>query len=110
MARKKSRDEREYDVLLANVREVLKTSHGRDVVWHILGLAGIYSDAFTGNSTTFYNEGKRAVGLQVMQLLDDADLTIYPRLLKEKRNIEVDNGTESDPTGTDTITDYGTDD
>lgn len=110
MARKKSKEEREYDVLLANVRKVCETSYGKDVIWHILSLCGIYSSAFTGNSTTFYNEGARSVGLQVMQILDDADLSIYPRLLLEKRDIGDSNGPDDSDSGTYTDTDSGSDD
>ncbi len=100
--RRKSAEEKEYDVLLANVREVCKTSHGKDVIWHILAMCRIADDCFTNDNATFYNEGQRSIGLQVMQLLDDADLSIYPRLLLEKRKIDL-NGGQND--GTDNTTD-----
>ena len=90
MARKKSavtQEEKDYELLLANVREVLKSRQGKQVIWHILSLSNIYSDSFTGNSTTFYNEGRRAIGLQILQLLEDADPTLYPRLLLDNINV-----------------------
>ena len=78
----------EYNLLKRNVQEVVKTRQGREVIWHILGLCNIYSDSFTGNSSTFYNEGRRSVGLQILQLLGDADPGIYPRLVLEKNSNE----------------------
>ncbi len=76
--------DRLYDELLqANVLELMKTGAGKKVIWHILGLCGIYASSFTGNSTTFYNEGKRDIGLDVLRMLEDADDTIYARLQLE---------------------------
>lgn len=83
-------EEKEYELLLGNVREVLKSRAGKAVIWHILSLGNIYSDSFTGNSTTFYNEGRRAIGLQVLQLLEDADPTLYPRLLLDNMNVKTE--------------------
>ena len=80
-------EEKEYELLLANVRKVLKSRAGKAVIWHILSMGNIYSDSFTGNSTTFYNEGRRAIGLQILQLLEDADTTLYPRLLLDNINV-----------------------
>lgn len=101
MARKKSAEEREYDVLLANVRELLKTSYGKDVLWYILSLCRIADTCFTNDNTTFYNEGQRSIGLQIMQLMDEADLSAYPRLLLEKRKIDIEGGQDG-PESTDT--------
>ena len=71
---------------LANVRELASTRAGQEVLWRILELCNIYTDSFTGNSSTFYNEGRRSVGLQILAFLEDADPTIYPRLILQKLN------------------------
>lgn len=92
MARKKSEEEKTYDLLLANVRELSKYRFGKEFIWHVLSICNLYTDGFTGDDQTFYNEGKRAVGLQLLQLLDEADPTMYARLILEKQNIEVNNG------------------
>jgi len=88
--KRKSNEEIKYDVLVSNTRELMKTSYGKEFVWYILGLCGLYSETFTGNSQTFYNEGKRSIGLDLLSLLDDADPTIYPRLVIE--NIDNNKG------------------
>ena len=111
MARKKSNEELEYHVLLENVREVCKSRPGKELVWYILSLANLYGDNFTGNSQTFYLEGKRAVGLSILQLLEDADPTLYARLLLDKQKLEEQRdvrGTNSSDSDTDT--DSGDDD
>jgi hypothetical protein len=76
------------DTLVANIREVLKTRQGKDVLWHILGMCNIYGDVFTGNSQTFYLEGKRAVGLEILQLLEEADPTAYAKLLLDQQKLK----------------------
>ena len=102
MARKKTKEELEHHVLLENVRELLKTSYGKDVIWHILSFCNLYSDGFTGDNATFYNEGRRAVGLQLLHLLDEADPTAYARLILAKQDIEVnENGRADDGTYSD---------
>ena len=78
-------DDKEYDVFVANTRELLKLKHGRAFIWKILEECGLYSDTFTGNSMTYYMEGKRAIGLLVLQYLEDADPTAYARLLLEQQ-------------------------
>jgi len=88
MAKNKTDEELEHHVLLENVREVLKTGAGKELIWNILAMCNLYGDNFTGNSQTFYLEGKRAVGLHILQLLEDADKTAYARLLLEKQKRE----------------------
>lgn len=77
-----SDDRKDFD---ANVREVMKTRQGQEVMWEILGFCGLYDDKFTGDSNTFYLEGKRAIGLQILDMLEMADPTIYARLLLDKQ-------------------------
>ena len=76
-------EDKSYEVLKANMREVMKTRAGREVMWHLLSLCDIYSDAFTGNSTTFFICGKKNIGMQIIELMTDADPKAYPRLLLE---------------------------
>ena len=71
----------DYSILLSDLRDVMKTSQGKNVLWHVLSLCNIYSDVFTGNSQTFHLEGKRAIGLQILKLMEDADPSMYPRLI-----------------------------
>ena len=42
--------------------KVMATREGRHVLWKILEFTGPMRDGFTGNSTSFYNQGKQATG------------------------------------------------
>ena len=88
MAKGKSDEEIGYDTLVKNTRELLKTRAGQDFIWHTLSVCGLYGDNFTGNSQTFYLEGKRAVGLEILQLLEDCSKTAYAQLLLLKQKQE----------------------
>jgi hypothetical protein len=84
----KTDEEIEHDLLVANTRELLKQKAGKDFIWHILSLTNLYGDNFTGNAQTYYLEGKRSVGLDVLQLLEDVGKTTYARLLLDKQKQE----------------------
>ncbi len=62
----------EREVFLNDVRHVLSSVQGRRFVWRILDMAGVYRSSFTGNSTTFFNEGARNIGLRVLSDVMDA--------------------------------------
>jgi hypothetical protein len=73
---------KDQDMALA-VKSVFNNKQGRKVLHHILSFCGIYQSAFTGNSTTFFNEGKREVGLR---LIDMVGVDTYIKTLEENRN------------------------
>ena len=81
----------DYDILSGNVKAVLETSSGREVLWEILSMCNLYSSSFTGDNRTFFEEGKRAVGLDILQLIEDADPKAYGNLLITKQE-DRDNG------------------
>jgi hypothetical protein len=55
-----------------DLRDVMSMPQGRRVMWRILVKAGVYSDGFTGDNRTFFNEGRRSIGLQLMAELEAA--------------------------------------
>jgi hypothetical protein len=88
----KTDEEKEHHALVANTRELLKGRAGQDLVWFVLDICNLHVGSFTGNSTTFYNEGRRSVGLDILELLQDVGPTAYAQLLLEKTKAEEDNG------------------
>ena len=76
-------EEKAYRAMLLDIKEICKLKHGRRFINTLLALTEIYSDSFTGNSQTYFNEGKRSIGLQIIELLNEADPQIYLTLLKE---------------------------
>ena len=68
--------------LLQNAVLKLSTSdEGKRFIYHILDLCGIHTSSFTGNSQTFYLEGRRSVGLEIISLMEAVDPRLYPKLL-----------------------------
>ena len=55
----------------------------RKLLRWVLDQTGLFDPAFTGNSSTFYNEGKRDVGLNIIALLNEIDPYEFVRLMKE---------------------------
>lgn len=89
----KTPEEMEYDLLCMDIRDLSKDKRFTKFVWHVLGFCDLYSDVFTGNSRTFYLEGRRNVGLSILAVLEDADPTLYARLLLEQqKKQEMTNG------------------
>ena len=46
--------------------DLLKTPSGRWFLMRLLDKTKVLSDCFTGNSSTFYNEGRRKVGVDLV--------------------------------------------
>ena len=81
-------------VLLAKVDErtfaedikwLMSSPRGRRIVWRILGITGIYRSSFTGNSETFFREGGRSIGLQVLGWVNAHAVDRYVAMLQEHR-------------------------
>ena len=70
------------EVLVANIRKLIKTKDGKEFIWEILSMCNTYSYNPTGD---LYLEGKRSIGLDILQLLEEADPAFYGRLLVEKQ-------------------------
>ena len=71
------------DTELADIRLLLQKQWGRRLIWRLLEQTGMYRTSFTGNSTTFFNEGARNIGLWLVDevLLSDTDM--YLLMIKE---------------------------
>lgn len=70
---------------------MLNDPHGRRVLWRIMEQSKLLApDMFTGNSTTFYNLGKRDLGLwlynEIMGSEPKAFLTMMNDQLQESNN------------------------
>jgi hypothetical protein len=65
---------------LEEFKQILSTKPGRDFVWRVLEWCGVYKTSFTGNSTTFFNEGKRQIGLMLLEEVFTADPQAFTRM------------------------------
>ena len=76
--------EREID----DVRYVLNSVQGRRFMWRYLSLCNLWETSFTGNSTTFFKEGERNIGLRLMSDINDSSPEAYLAMVKENREIK----------------------
>ena len=68
-----------------DIRWLMSTAQGRRIMARLLHVTGTQRSSFTGNSTTFFNEGARSIGLlyteEVLRIAPDD----YLKMLKEQR-------------------------
>ena len=81
-ATKKSKFLRDRE--LSDIRKVIREPEGRRFYWRVLSDAGIFRNSFTGNSTTFYNEGQRSIGLGLLEDLLEADKLAFSKMQLEQ--------------------------
>ena len=70
----------------SSLMSLLKNKEGRWFLMRLLDATGINANSFTGNSTTFFNEGKRQVGLELLARIQE--LGIDAVKLKQKAELE----------------------
>ncbi len=56
--------------LLAAFKNVLRHPDGKRVMWDILSFCGVFQNAMTGNSRTYFNLGRQSVGQYMMLMLN----------------------------------------
>lgn len=79
----KVRRGRESEV--GHCRAVMDTYSGRAFVNRYIRICGVFEDGFTGNNTTFYNEGKRSIGLRLLAELDESCPDLYFKMIEEAK-------------------------
>lgn len=89
---RKRKDERLRDIELADMKKMMSTREGRRFVWRLLDRAGVFRTSFTGNSTTFFNEGQRNIGLIVLADVMAAAADQYVVMMNESKEDERTNG------------------
>jgi hypothetical protein len=76
--RKMERDSRDF-------RSIMETQPGRRFVAHLLDFCGFQKSSFTGNSTTFFNEGKREVALELWRQINMACPDLYFQMIEDAK-------------------------
>lgn len=69
-----------------SLRDILGSESGRWFLMRLLDITKINQQCFTGNSQTFYNEGKREVGLEILRQI--TCLGLEGVQLKQKAELE----------------------
>lgn len=69
----------------ADLAWLMSHEQGRRIVARLLDLSGVERNSFTGNSTTFYNEGARSLGVLLLAEVKAVAWDHYIAMLKEQR-------------------------
>lgn len=64
---------------------LMSSKQGRRLVWGLLAETGIYQSSFTGNSETFFREGRRDIGLKVLAKIHATGPEAYVQMLTESK-------------------------
>ena len=68
------------------LKDILSKTGGRDFVWRLLIQCGVFHTSFTGDAPhTFFNEGKRQIGLWVLSEIDESDNQAIPKMQEENK-------------------------
>lgn len=67
-----------------NFRKILKMYEGRELLFEILEMAGIYQTTFSEEaSITAFQEGMRQIGLRLIAKIDHVDQNAYATMRRE---------------------------
>lgn len=64
--RAKQKEKFQEEDELKDLNEILALESGKRFIWRYLEKCGVFSSSFTGNSETFFREGERNIGLQLL--------------------------------------------
>lgn len=92
MSNKRNSKQRDADKLVStefknDILNLSKTDSGKRFIWYVLSLAGIYQSTYTGNAESHFLEGRRSIGLDVLNDIQEVDPMIYINLLKENTDV-----------------------
>lgn len=80
---RRRREERAGQQEVDDLRWLLADARGRRFMWRLLNTCGIFTTSFTGNSTTFFNEGARNVGLRQLANINEHCAERYLEMIQE---------------------------
>jgi hypothetical protein len=64
---------------------LMNDKRGRRFIWLMLERTGVFRTSFTGNSTTFFNEGQRNIGLLLLDMINTYAPEQYLTALQERK-------------------------
>jgi hypothetical protein len=73
------------DLELSDMKFLLGTLQGRRTLWRYLSRCGIYQTSFRTSSEIYYLEGQRAVGLEILKDIQDAEPEAYIKMMQENK-------------------------
>lgn len=83
----RARTGHEGELLRVATRNLLGSDDGLRFICAVLDQTGTFASSFTGNSATFFLEGKRYIGLYIYQLLMIADPLAMQKLINYRTQL-----------------------
>lgn len=71
----------------ADLKFLLATEQFRRWAWDHLEFCKVFHQIFTGNSETFFNDGKRVVGLKLLKEITEAAPGAYLQMIKDNQGV-----------------------
>lgn len=71
----------------ADFRQLMAEPWGRRIVWRTLQRCGVFCSSMTGNSETFYREGRRSVGLEFLLNCNRLCAEEYRQMVEENKHV-----------------------
>jgi hypothetical protein len=68
----------------SDMKWLMADKRGRRVMFDLLSRAGIYTSSFTGNSETFFREGRRSIGLEYLKEVESLAFDGFVKMLQER--------------------------
>ena len=76
-----------------DLKLLLDSAGGRRFLWRLLEECGVYKISFTGDNYTIFNEGKRQIGLRLIEDIFNASPNAYTEMrLEATQRKEARNG------------------
>lgn len=73
-----------------DIQFLLSTPQGRRYIWKVLSICGVYrQSAVDSGSWTYFNEGRRSVGLKLLDEVMIADAAAYLKMIDENKQDEI---------------------
>lgn len=70
---------------LDDIQWLMGHETGRRLMWRLLEVSGVFRTSFTGNSETFFREGRRDVGLRFLADIDEVAAEDYLKMTQEAK-------------------------
>ena len=79
---RKETQERAEQGIASAIEAIADTQQGREFLWWLLEICGVFTTSYTGNSDTYFNEGRRAIGNEVLHRLVKVKPEIFQAMIR----------------------------
>jgi hypothetical protein len=90
VAKAKSKRKRKQEADDHFLTTVLASYEGRAVIWRLISECGVFSSSFTGDVSTYFYEGKRSIGLDIISMIEAVDPHSMAKIRDEAVQREID--------------------